>query len=67
MKTSKFTINSRVPICPLCNAKLKFSQKYFMYTCWDCKTEYHVIEDGQNEHEFITITYPLKKGQRNYD
>lgn len=62
-----YTINARVPICPKCNAKLVFSQKHFMYTCWECKTEYFVIKDGQNEHEFIAISYRLKKGLRNYD
>lgn len=62
MSNSKYIINSKVPICPICKAGMKFSKQFFSYLCYECNNIYKIVDFGQTEHEFTTIVSPLKKG-----
>ena len=56
----KVTIDTRVPICPLCSGALKkgfkcipgeYQGTYFF--CTDCKMQYEIVGEGQSENELL--------------
>jgi tRNA(Ile2) C34 agmatinyltransferase TiaS len=47
------TIQVNVPICPECGGGLKFNQIGNRYRCIHCGAVYRIVDQGQNEREFI--------------
>lgn len=46
-------IQINVPICPKCTALLRHDVIGERYFCYDCRTIFNIVEEGQNEREFI--------------
>lgn len=47
------TIQANVPICLRCGAAMRFNPITLEYKCFDCKERYKVIDNGNNDREFI--------------
>lgn len=50
---SLVTIQTNVPMCPDCSAKLTFNPISLVYICVDCHVKFKVIDFGHSEREFI--------------
>lgn len=57
---SLVTIQTNMPMCPDCSAKLTFNPISLVYICVDCRLRYKVIDFGHSEREFI-----CEKGKMN--
>ena len=51
--TKLVTIQTTVPICPVCNGTLSFKQIHNKFKCNHCNTEIKVVDLGKTDRELI--------------